>query len=77
MADQASISDADVTSAAEKLIQQLKADKAVSNPFCDCWPCARRILLLLKTVVPPGLKAAIDALIKIGDKIAAGVCSSK
>jgi hypothetical protein len=74
MADQITLTDAQVQDAIAKLTAQLKTDRAANSAFCDCWPCAKRILNLLKTVVPAPVKTVIDLLIKIGDGIASSVC---
>jgi hypothetical protein len=77
MADDFELNDEAARQAIDKLAGDLKADRAANNAFCDCWPCARRILTLLKSVVPQKVAAVIDFLIKIGDGVAASVCKSR
>jgi len=76
MTDQLTMSDADVKGAVKKLTRQLKTSPAESNAFCDCWPCAKRLLNLLKGVVQAPIKAVIDILIKIGDGVAGSICKA-
>ena len=46
------------------------AAKGDLGELCKDWPCAKRVLELLKKYVKnPLLKAAIQALIDIGDKL--------
>ena len=68
------MTEVEVSKAIETLAHQLKGDRAGSNAFCDCWPCAKRILNLIKGVVPPSIKTVIELLIKIGDGVAGAIC---
>jgi hypothetical protein len=74
MTNELTMTDAHVKEATEKLSTQLRADRVANNAFCDCWPCAKRILNLLKGVVPAPIKGVIDLLIKIGDGVSGSVC---
>jgi len=74
MAETSVMTDDELRSAIDSLTNRLRADKAANDAFCDCWPCARRLLNLLKTVVPEKIKAVIDVLIKIGNAVATAVC---
>jgi hypothetical protein len=48
----------------------ITAAKADIGEFCKDWPCAKRVLELLKQYVKnPLLRAAVQALIDIGDKL--------
>jgi hypothetical protein len=74
MAEHVSMTETQVSEAIETLTKQLKTDRDGSSAFCDCWPCAKRLLNLLKGVVPPVIKAVIDSLIKIGDGVSGSIC---
>ncbi len=64
--------DADATASVSSRLADISDFK---GPFCECWPCARKILELLAKVLPAGtLRDAVAKLIAIGDQIFKLLC---
>lgn len=51
------------------LVDALKADGGLKQIFCECWPCAKRVLQLILKLkkLPAQVVAVIKGLIKAGD----------
>jgi hypothetical protein len=60
--------------AVNSVVQALTNDSELKQIFCQCWPCAKKLLELLAARVPEPLKSLIEGSIRIGDAAHGRVC---